>query len=129
MGAAPAVRVWRPSGTARWRSEQACSGQPEGCAVHVSRALGSLLTRPTPATLARYHHAIDQDFAAPYAPGLPPTQRAVEALGHQWAGLAHGLGLFDVVALLGEPEVKRIAYLAGKLDIGSRKGGPEGRER
>src|SRR5690606_13311221 len=89
-------------------------------------ARGLVLARPAPAPLARDDAAVDEDLAAPDAPGLTALERTGEARRLERAVDAERLGPLDVVAALGEPEVEVVGVLAGQRQVGL---GGRGRRR
>src|SRR5690606_21965129 len=66
---------------------------------------GRVLAGPAATALRRDDDAVDEDLAAPDAPGLGAFDRAGEAALEERAGLAQRLGLLDLGLLLGEPEL------------------------
>src|SRR5690606_9952386 len=99
-GSAPAVRVRRPAGLGPPRVRRARAGQAAG------RGDVLRLARPATTPLAGHHDTVDEDLAAPDAPGLVALEGAGEAALDEGAGAAERLGLLDLRAVLGEPQLR-----------------------
>ena len=63
------------------------------------------LAGPASRPLARDHHALEEELAAPDAPRLTPFEGSVEAQGLHRAVLAQGLGVLHVRGGLGKPQL------------------------
>ena len=67
---------------------------------------GLVLAGAATRTLARDHHALEEELASPDAPGLTAFECAVEAQRPDRAVLAQRLGELHVAGRLGEPQLR-----------------------
>src|SRR4051812_17517709 len=65
-----------------------------------------VLAGTTAGPLARDHHALEEELAAPDTPGLTALEGAVETQGPDRAVQAQGLGELHVDGRLGEPRLR-----------------------
>src|SRR6266540_3842221 len=72
----------------------------------LGRNVDRVLAGPTAGTLARDHYSLQEQFAAPDAPGLAPLKRTGQAESLNGAVLAESLGVLHVDGRLGEEQLR-----------------------